>query len=164
MKHLTGLYLCNLSDHKFGHNFQDLINPICRSGHDIEITTHWAHYISERQSIVKKKNNILIRMFEFFIISFLLLEKKDLMLLLINIQSCVQLSIHSLHKSSPDSLKGIFDDNLLFYYFTVNSFCCLEVVFRGKTNKNSCQSLLDKSEPVHRTNYICYFFCWRKIY
>ena len=32
---------------------------------------------------------------------------------------------------STDSLKGIFDDNLLFYYFTVDSFfCCLE-----ETNK-----------------------------
>ena len=100
IKHLTGLYLCHLNDHKFGHNFQDLINPICRSGHDIETATHWNHYISERQSVVKKKIIIiiLIRIFESFITSFLLLGKKDLMLVLINLQSCVQLSIHSPRK------------------------------------------------------------------
>ena len=64
---------------------------------------------------------------------------------------------------STDSLKGIFDDNL-FYYFTVTSFfCCLEMAFSGKTNKNSCQSLLKKSEPVHRTNYLLLFLL-EKIY
>ena len=97
IKHQTGLYLCHLNDHKFGHNFQDLIDPICRIGHDIEITTHWAHYISERQSVVKKKK-ILIRIFESFITSFLFLRKKDLMLVLINLQSCVQMCIHFLRK------------------------------------------------------------------
>ena len=50
------------------------------------------------KSIFQKKKKILIGIFEFFIISFLLLDKEDLMLVLINIQSCVQLSIHSLRK------------------------------------------------------------------
>ena len=99
INHLIGLYLCHLNNHKFGHNFQDFINLICRSGHDIETATHWAHYISERQSVVKKKkrNNLDSNIWN-FITSFLLLEKKDLMLVLINLQSCVQLSIHSLRK------------------------------------------------------------------
>ena len=111
----------------------------------------------------QKKNNILIRIFEFFIISFLLLEKKDLMLVSINIQSCVQLSIQSLRRGPLILWKEYLMAIFFFYYFIANSFfCCLEIVFSGKTNKNSCQSFLEKSEPVQRTNYICYFFCWRK--
>ena len=115
MKHLAGLYLCHLSDRKFGNNFQDLINPICRSGHDIEITTHWAHYISNALCIVKKK--ILIGIFEFFIISFLLLEKKGFNAC---INKCTVMCIIEYTLStqrSTDSLKGIFDDNLLFLLF-----------------------------------------------
>ena len=97
IKHQTGLYLCHLNDHKFGHNFQDLINPICRIGHDIEITTHWAHYFSERQSVVKKKKNLDSNIWIFYN-KLSLLKKKDLMFVLINLQSCVQMCIHFLRK------------------------------------------------------------------
>ena len=117
MKHLTGLHLCHLSDHKFGHNLQDLINPIWRSAHGIEITTHWAHYISERQKHFPKKKKILIGIFEFFIISFLLLEKKGFNAC---INKCTVMCIIEYTLStqrSTDSLKGIFDDNLFFLLF-----------------------------------------------
>ena len=30
-----------LADHKFRHNFQDCLNPICSCGHEIETTSHF---------------------------------------------------------------------------------------------------------------------------
>ena len=35
------LGLSHLREHKFKHNFQDSINPLCNCGHDIESTTHY---------------------------------------------------------------------------------------------------------------------------
>ena len=87
----------------------------------------------------QNKEIILIRIFKSFITSFLLLGKKGLMLLLINLQSCVQLSIHSLRKGL--TVHWFFKRNIwwqffFFCYFTVNSFfCCLEMAFSGKTMK-----------------------------
>ena len=40
---LTGVRvgLSHLAKHKFRHNFQDLLNPICSCGQDIETTNHF---------------------------------------------------------------------------------------------------------------------------
>ena len=40
---LTGVRvgLSHLAKHKFRHNFQDLLNPICSCGQDIETTSHF---------------------------------------------------------------------------------------------------------------------------
>ena len=56
-------------------------------------------------------------------------------------------------QSSTDSFKGIFDCNLLFYYFTVNSFfCCFEMAFCGKTNKKVANlSLRSLSQSLEQT-------------
>ena len=35
------LGLTNLADHKFRHNFQDCLNPICSCGQEIETTSHF---------------------------------------------------------------------------------------------------------------------------
>ena len=35
------LGLSYLREHKFKHNFQDSINPLCNCGHDTESTTHF---------------------------------------------------------------------------------------------------------------------------
>ena len=35
------LGMSHLREHKFKHNFQDSINPLCNCGHDIESTTHF---------------------------------------------------------------------------------------------------------------------------
>ena len=35
------LGLSHLADHKFRHNFQDCLNPICSCGHEIETTSHF---------------------------------------------------------------------------------------------------------------------------
>ena len=35
------LVLSHLRDHKFKHNFQDSLNPVCNCGTDVEITTHY---------------------------------------------------------------------------------------------------------------------------
>ena len=43
LKHLTRLRLglSHLREHKFKHNFQDSINPLCSCGRDIETTEHF---------------------------------------------------------------------------------------------------------------------------
>ena len=50
------LGLSHLRYHKFRHNFQDCINPICVCGLEIEITTHFLHrcplFQSARQSLL----------------------------------------------------------------------------------------------------------------
>ena len=46
------LGLSHLGEHKFRHNFQDTLNPICSCGDDIETTTHYLlhfpNYLDER--------------------------------------------------------------------------------------------------------------------
>ena len=37
------LRLSHLDDHKFRHNFQDYVSPICSCGQDIETATHFLH-------------------------------------------------------------------------------------------------------------------------
>ena len=51
-----------------------------------------------RDKAWSEEETILIQIFESLITSFLLLGKKSLRLLLINLQSCVQLSTQSLRK------------------------------------------------------------------
>ena len=50
------LGLSHLRYHKFRHNFQDCINPICVCGLEIETTTHFLHHCplfqSARQSLL----------------------------------------------------------------------------------------------------------------
>ena len=43
LKLLTGLWLglSHLGDHKFRHDFQDCVSPMCYCGQDIETTTHF---------------------------------------------------------------------------------------------------------------------------
>ena len=43
LKHLTRLRhgLSHLREHKFKHNFQDTINPLCSCGENIETTEHF---------------------------------------------------------------------------------------------------------------------------
>ena len=38
------LGLSHLADHKFRHNFQDCLNPICSCGQEIETTSHFLLY------------------------------------------------------------------------------------------------------------------------
>ena len=40
------LGLSHLADHKFRHNLQDCVNPICSFGQDIETSTHFLLHCS----------------------------------------------------------------------------------------------------------------------
>ena len=43
------LGLSHLADHKFRHNFEDCLNPICSCGQEIETTSHFlAHCLNYR--------------------------------------------------------------------------------------------------------------------
>ena len=56
------LGLSHLADHKFRHNFQGCINPICSCGKEIETSTyfflHCSNYNCARQTLFKKINKI----------------------------------------------------------------------------------------------------------
>ena len=69
------------------------------------------------KSIFQKKKKILIGIFEFFIISFLLLEKKGFNACInkYTVMCIIEYTLST--QRSTDSLKGIFDDNLLFLLF-----------------------------------------------
>ena len=49
-----GLDLSHLREHKFRHNFQDTLNPVCSCGDDIETTIHYLlycpNYLDERRA------------------------------------------------------------------------------------------------------------------
>ena len=51
------LSLSHLCEHKFRHNFQDTLNPICSCGDDIETAIHYLlhcpNYLDERRTIFK---------------------------------------------------------------------------------------------------------------
>ena len=51
-----------LADHKFRHNFQDCLNPICSCGHEIETTSHFLldslNYHSARKTFFERNNLI----------------------------------------------------------------------------------------------------------
>ena len=56
------LGLSHLADHKFRHNFQDCVNPICSCGQEIETSTHFllhcSNYHCARQTLFEKINKI----------------------------------------------------------------------------------------------------------
>ena len=56
------LGLSHLADHKFRHNFQDCLNPICSCSHDIETKSHFLlhclNYCSARKTFFEKINRI----------------------------------------------------------------------------------------------------------
>ena len=64
LKHLTRLRLglSHLREHKFKHNFQDSINPLCSCGGDIETTEHFflhcQHYNHLRPTLLNSLVNI----------------------------------------------------------------------------------------------------------
>ena len=54
------LGLSHLADHKFRHNFQDCLNPICSCGQEIETTSHFLlhclNYRCARKTFFEKIN------------------------------------------------------------------------------------------------------------
>ena len=56
------LGLSLLADHKFRHNLQDCVNPICSCGREIETSTHFllhcSNYYCVKQTLFKKVNKI----------------------------------------------------------------------------------------------------------
>ena len=52
--------LSHVADHKFKHNFQDCVNPICSCGQGIENSTHFllhcSYYHCARQTLFEKVN------------------------------------------------------------------------------------------------------------
>ena len=56
------LGLSHLADHKFRHNFEGCVNPICSCGKEIETLTyfllHCSNYNCARQTLFKKINKI----------------------------------------------------------------------------------------------------------
>ena len=50
--------LSHLREHKFRHNFQDILNPTCSCGENIETTTHFLLYLNERMTLLTKLLNI----------------------------------------------------------------------------------------------------------
>ena len=56
------LGLSHLREHKFRHNFQDTLNPICSCGDDIETTIHYLlhcpNYLDERRTLLGNLHSI----------------------------------------------------------------------------------------------------------
>ena len=56
------LGLSHLREHKFRHNFQDTLNPICSCGENIETTTHYllhcSNYLNERMTLLTNLQNV----------------------------------------------------------------------------------------------------------
>ena len=50
----------HLNEHKFKHNFQDSVEPLCSCGSDIESTTHFflhcTNFTTHRQTLLNKKS------------------------------------------------------------------------------------------------------------
>ena len=59
---MVRLGLSHLTDHKFRHNFQDCLNPICDCGQEIETTSHFLlhclNYRCARKTFFEKINLI----------------------------------------------------------------------------------------------------------
>ena len=57
----------HLKEHKFRHNFEDAINPICSCGNFIESVTHFflhcAQFSNQRLNLINKIKDIDIRIF-----------------------------------------------------------------------------------------------------
>ena len=60
--------MSHLREHKFKHNFQDCLNPICSCGLDIESTSHFllhcATFNDERYTLLSTLNNIDCKLLE----------------------------------------------------------------------------------------------------
>ena len=56
------LGLSRLREHKFQHNLQDTLNPICSCGDDIETAIdylfHWPNYLDERRTLLDNLQSI----------------------------------------------------------------------------------------------------------
>ena len=56
------LGLSHLREHKFRHNFQDTLNPICSCGENTETTVHYllpcSSYLNERMTLLTNVQNI----------------------------------------------------------------------------------------------------------
>ena len=56
------LALSHLADHKFRHNFQDCVNPVCSCSQETETSTqfllHHSNYYYARQTLFEKVNKI----------------------------------------------------------------------------------------------------------
>ena len=56
------LGLSHLREHKFRHNFQDTLNPVCSCGDDIETTVHYLlhypNYFDERRTLLDNFQSI----------------------------------------------------------------------------------------------------------
>ena len=64
LKLLTRLRIgfSHLKEHKFKHNFQDCVDPLCSSGNDIESTVHFylhcPNFTTQRQTLLNKLKSI----------------------------------------------------------------------------------------------------------
>ena len=59
--------MSHLREHKFKHNFQDCLNPICSCGLDIESTSHFlldCSTFDERYTLLSTLNNIDCKLLE----------------------------------------------------------------------------------------------------
>ena len=61
--------LSHIYEHKFKHNFQDNLNPICNCGQDIETTSHYLlhcpDYLHERKTLLNTVSFIVSNIFDF---------------------------------------------------------------------------------------------------
>ena len=64
LKLLTRLRIgfSHLKEHKFRHNFQDSVDPLCSCGNSIELTVHFflhcPNFTSQRQTLLNKRKSI----------------------------------------------------------------------------------------------------------
>ena len=62
------LGLSHLCEHKLKHSFQDILNPICSCGNDIETSAHFLlhcpHYSNERSTFLNTTRNINRNIFD----------------------------------------------------------------------------------------------------
>ena len=77
------LRLSHLREHKFKHNFQDTLNPICNCGKDIENSCHYFLYCSlytnERPAllnVIQGIDNSILELGDFHIVEVLLYGRK----------------------------------------------------------------------------------------
>ena len=79
------LGLSHLRDHKFKHNFQDTLNPICNCGEDIETSSnyllHCSHYTNERLdflNVIEGIDNSILELVDSRIVEVILYGRKFL--------------------------------------------------------------------------------------
>ena len=79
-----GLGFTHLKEHKFKHNFQDLVDPLCSCGIEIESTKHFllhcANFSLQRKTLFDKLtelNNDILTRNDDYIVKNLLLGQQD---------------------------------------------------------------------------------------